>query len=445
MLSLIDLREGLPEQDLRSVLPRPGVPGDGRDAGGADDGVAGVDEAVRSLLKEVRARGDAAVRELTARFDGVEVTTLRVDPDVVAGAPRRVPEDVRDALVEAHRRIEAYHAIERSPAAYFEDGGISVRELIRPVARAGCYAPGGRARYPSSVLMTAVPARVAGVDEIVLCVPPGPDGSIDDASLAAAALAGVDEVYRIGGVQAIGAMAFGTESVGAVDVIVGPGNRFVAEAKRQVAGFVGVPSAFTGPSEVVVVADGAADPQLVAADLLVQAEHGPDGMAWLVTWEPAQAEAVAAAVALLVATSVRRGEIEATLATGSRTVLVGSPSDAMAVANAIAPEHLELHVEEPAALVPQVRNAGAVFCGPFAPATLGDYAAGPNHVLPTGGSARFAQALRVDDFVKRIHVVEAGREGLAGLAKTVETLAEVEGLDAHAASIRLRRESLGAL
>ncbi len=411
---------------LEEALPRPG------DAGGD------VREAVAGILAEVRDRGDAALRELTARFDGVAVDDLRVPPAEVEAALGRVDRDLREALAVAWSRVSAYHALEGTPPPDFVDGGVRVRHLVRPVERAGCYAPGGRARYPSTVLMCAAPARVAGVGELVLCVPPGPDGRVDDATLAAAALAGVDEVYRVGGAQAVAAMAYGTESVRRVDVVVGPGNRFVAEAKRQVSGVVGVASAFAGPSEVVVVAAPETPARLAAVDLLVQAEHGPDGLAWLVTWSAATADEVEAEVARMVAASPRRADLEATLAAGGYCCLVDGPEAALAVANVVAPEHLELLFEGAEDLLPLVRAAGAVFCGLWSPASLGDYVAGPNHVLPTNRTARFASALRADDFRRHVHAVTADREALAVLGPHVVALATTEGLPTHADSISMR-------
>ena len=307
------------------------------------------------------------------------------------------------------------------------------------VERAGCYAPGGRARYPSSVLMCAAPATVAGVQEIVLCVPPASDGKIDDATLAAAHVAGISEVYAIGGAQAIAAMALGTETINRVDVIVGPGNSYVAEAKRQVSGIVGIASAFAGPSEIVVVADASTPPELAAIDLMVQAEHGPDGLAWLITWDADVAARVDASLQELVAVAPRREDLEATLTSAGIACLVDGPEAAMAVSNIVAPEHLELLVTDYSELVEMVTAAGAVFCGLDAPASLGDYAAGPNHILPTNRSARFSSALRADDFRRHIHIVEVERSGFEELAETVITLAEAEGLDAHAASVRMRR------
>ncbi|MGA2837271.1 MAG: histidinol dehydrogenase [Acidimicrobiales bacterium] len=396
-------------------------------------------DAVAAIIAEVRAGGDGALRALTARFDRVDVDELRVPADEIRAALARIPAELQEALDVAHDRILAYHAHEAGETpGDFSSGGITVRHLVRPVARAGCYAPGGRARYPSTVLMCAVPAHVAGVEEIVLCVPPGPDGRVDDATLAAAAVAGVTEVYRVGGAQAVAAMAYGTESIAAVDVIVGPGNRYVAEAKRQVSGVVGVASAFAGPSEVVVIAGPDTPAELAAIDLVVQAEHGPDGLAWLITWSERTADAVGAAVDRIVAASPRRADLEATLGAGGWVVLVDGPKQACAVSNVVAPEHLEILTGNAASLLGNVQSAGAVFLGTNAPASVGDYLAGPNHVLPTNRTARFASALRVDDFRKHIHAVSMDAEALRVLGPNVVTLAETEGLPAHAQSVRLR-------
>jgi histidinol dehydrogenase len=424
MLQRLDLR-GI-RGDLAGVLPRPQVAG--------EEPVA----AVRAILDEVRGGGDAALRACTERFDGVRLDDLRVPPAECEAALAAIPGPLRAALEAAAERIDAYHRATVAPEVVHRHDGIRVRELRRPVERAGLYVPGGRASYPSTVLMTAVPARVAGVPELALCVPPDRSGRVPPEVLAAAALAGVDEVWRVGGAQAVAALAFGTESIRPVDVIVGPGNVYVAVAKREVAGLVGVPSAFAGPSVVVVVADASAPVESAAVDVVVQAEHGPAGLAWLVTWDEAVADAVSAEVGRLVAESPRRAEIESTLLEGGYAVVGDGPEQALAVANAIAPEHLELITEDPEALLPLVTAAGAVFCGPWAPASVGDYVAGPSHVLPTFGSARFASALRVDDFVKHIHVVDLDRQALVEVCPHVAALAEAEGLAAHALSVRLR-------
>jgi histidinol dehydrogenase len=422
VLTRLDLRGDAPDFD--AILPSPA----------SDD----VGAQARAVIDDVRARGDAALRDLTERFDGCRVDDLRVGRDEVARAFEAVEPDVRSALQRAADAIRAYHEQQVAEAPHLDRPGIELREVTRAVDRAGLYVPGGRAAYPSSVLMTAIPARVAGVPEIALCTPPDASGAVAAATLAAAHVAGVDEIYRVGGPGAIAALAYGTESIRAVDVIAGPGNAYVAAAKREVTGVVGV-DALAGPSEVVVVADAAAPAGLVAADLLAQAEHGPGGSAVLVTWDVGLADAVDAAVAQLLRGDARRDDIEATLRSGGRIVLVDGPGEAMAAVNSIAPEHLELVTEDPDELLPLVRNAGAVFLGPWAPAAVGDYVAGVNHVLPTARTARFASALRVDTFRKHIHVVRMTREGLESVADDVRVLAGVEGLPAHARSVALRQ------
>jgi histidinol dehydrogenase len=426
LLTRLDLRGAT--GDWRARLPGPEVIAEGP----ADD--------VREILDKVRAGGDAAVRELTERFDGVRIDDIAVPRSEIDAAVRDIPADLRRALEVARDNVEAFHVAELAPDVVHRRRGVTVREVRRAVDRAGLYVPGGRAPLASTVLMTAVPARVAGVGELVATSPPGPDGKVATVVLAAAAIAGVDEVYRIGGAQAVGAMAYGTESIAPVDVIVGPGNRYVAVAERLVAqqGAVGVPSAFTGPSEVVVVADDSTDTEWAAIDLVVQAEHGPDGLAWLVTWSEAAADAITGAVERLTEESPRRAEIASTLERGGYAVIVDGPQEAMAVCNVVAAEHLELMTEDPESLVPLVRSAGAVFTGPWSPASVGDYVAGPSHVLPTARSARFGSALGTADFVKRIHIVSVDRPGLDRLAPHVAALATAEGLTAHADSVNLR-------
>jgi histidinol dehydrogenase len=408
-------------------------------ASGDDDG--DVRDQVRAILADVRSGGDAAVRDLTERFAGVAIDDLRVPPAELAAALAGLDAPLREALEVAADRIREYHEAQArvAPSAGIDRDGVSVAEMVVPVARAGLYVPGGRAAYPSTVLMTAIPARVAGVDEIALCVPPDHSGHVPDVTLAAAALVGVDEVYRVGGAQAVAALAYGTESIAPVDVVVGPGNPVVSIAKRDVAGagVVGIDSP-AGPSELVLVADAGAPPDLVAADLAAQAEHGPGGTAVLVTWDPALADAVDAALAAFVGGAARADEIRTTLDAGGHTLLVRDAEHALTVANRIAPEHLELMVAEPDALLPRVRNAGAVFCGAAAVTALGDYVAGANHVLPTGRAARFASALRVDDFRRHVHVVRATPDGAAGLGAVGAVIARAEGLEAHARSLELR-------
>ncbi len=432
-LTRLDVR-GLSRVDLEKVLPRPAA---GPGAAGAD-----VFATVAGILERVRQDGDRALVELTEELDGVQAPALAIHIDEIRKAVDAIPTALRESLEVAWDRLVAYHRHQAGPTvSEYYDGTVRIRDLVRPVQRAGLYAPGGRALYPSSVLMCAAPATVAGVRELVLCVPPGPDGTVAPQVLAAAAIAGIDEVHPVGGAQAIAAMAFGTESIGRVDVVVGPGNRYVAEAKRQVAGTVGVAAAFAGPSEVVVVADGSAPSEWAAIDLVVQAEHGPDGLAFLVTWVDEVVRRVSDAVDEMVAANPRRTELSATIETGGYSVRVDGPTQALAVANIIAPEHLELQVSDADALADEVRSAGVVFVGPWAPASVGDYVAGTNHVLPTARTARFSSALRVEDFRKHIGVVSLTRDGLVVLAPHVVAIAEAEGLSAHARSVRARFES----
>ena len=437
MLTRLDLREELDSQPvngsdrverLRKKLPRPKI--------ATEPPV----EAVREIIAEVRANGDAALRELTQRFDRVEIEDIRVPQVELVAALRDISPQLREALEEATNSVLAFHHSTKPVDARYERDGVDVRDVWRPVDRAGCYVPGGLAEYPSSVIMTAVPARVAGVEKVVLCVPPGPDGNVPKSVLAAAALSEVDEVYRVGGAQAIAAMAYGTESIPSVDVIVGPGNIYVATAKREVAGagVVGVPSSFAGPSEVVVIGDEMTPPELAAIDVIVQAEHGPDGLAWLITWSQELADSVDESIANIVARSPRRKEIESTLAEGGYSVLVSDAQAAIDVANAIAPEHLELMTVDPDALVPLVRHAGAIFAGINAPASVGDYIAGPSHVLPVYESARFSSALGVRDFLRHQHVISLDDATLARIGPHVAAIADAEGLDAHARSVRMR-------
>lgn len=432
MLNRLDLR-GV--DDPSDLLPRPTVDG--------DEPVA----AVRSILAAVRQGGDAALRQFTHDFDGVTLDAIAVPAEQVTSALESLDPSVRAALELAADRIAAHHRAQLRDQVTHQDSGVHIRSFLRPVDRVGCYVPGGRAAYPSTLLMTAVPAIVAGVPEVVVCVPPDREtGAVSPVTLAAAAVAGVSRVYAVGGAQAIAALAFGTESIPAVDVICGPGNKYVALAKQEVAGHVGVAAAFAGPSEVVVIADDSAPAELAAIDVILQAEHGPDGLAWLITWDESVADAVTEAVTRLTAAAPRSAEIASTLAEGGYAVVVDSPQAAVAVANLVAPEHLELLCADPESLVPLVDNAGAIFCGPWSPASVGDYLAGPSHVLPTYGTARFASALTVDDFLKHHHVITVDRGAYrpgGELADAVRILAEAEGLDAHAESIRLRQRLVG--
>ena len=397
-------------------------------------------EAVREIVTAVRERGDSALIELTERFDGVSLSELEVSRSQMQAGYERISAELREALDLAGEAIRGYYELELHEDREFHHNGIVVQQLTIPVAVAGCYVPGGKARYPSSVLMTAIPARVAGVEEVILCVPPKADGTIDDATLAAAYIASVDHLYSIGGAQAIAAMAYGTETVKRADVIVGPGNVYVAAAKREVADAVGIPTSFAGPSEVVVIADGTVPIEWAVMDVIVQAEHGPDGLAWLITWDPEVAAEADSVCERLLAESPRRAETASTLEEGGYVVLVRDFQQAAEVSNAIAPEHLELLSANCEDLVPLIRNAGAVFVGPHATAAFGDYLAGPSHVLPTYGTARFASALSVVDFQKRVHAIEIGEDAAKLLAGPLAAIAGAEGLWAHARSAEMRAE-----
>jgi histidinol dehydrogenase len=404
---------------------------------------ADVARAVDEILAAVRSRGDQALLDYTARLDGFRASApaaLAIGAAEMEAAERALPAAARAALAYAAERIERYHAaaVPKSWRLTDEHGSVLGQE-VRPLDRVGLYIPGGRAAYPSTVLMTAVPARAAGVREIVLVTPPGPDGRVQEAVLAAARVAGVTEGWRVGGAQAIAALAYGTASIRRVDKIVGPGNAYVALAKARVFGEVGI-DMIAGPSEVVVIADREADPAWIAADLLAQAEHDPMARAVLITDAPSLLDRVTAALAAQLAGLSRRAIATAALETHGALVLVDRLETAVEIANRLAPEHLELMVTVPAALLPRVRHAGAIFLGAHTPEVVGDYVAGPNHVLPTAGTARFASPLGPEDFVKRSSVIEYSPTGLAAALPHLDVLARLEGLAAHAGAARIRQE-----
>ncbi|HSG87725.1 MAG TPA: histidinol dehydrogenase [Pseudomonadales bacterium] len=401
---------------------------------------AEVSRVVREVLARVRAEGDAAVLELTRRFDRVDAASLaelEVPAAELQAALASLPVAERDALQFAADRVRAYHERQKSASwEYRDEHGNRLGQRVTPLDRVGLYVPGGQASYPSSVLMTAIPASVAGVGEIVMTAPT-PDGLVNPLVLAAAALSGVDRVFRIGGAQAVGAMAFGTATVPRVDKIVGPGGAWVAEAKRQVFGPVGI-DMIAGPSEILVVADGSVDPQWLAMDLFSQAEHDEVAQAILVSADGELLDAVAAAVTRLLPTMPRRATIEASLGGRGALIRVADTAAAVALVNRIAPEHLELAVADPDALLPGIRHAGAVFMGRHTAEVLGDYVAGPSHVLPTFGTARFSSPLGVYDFEKRTSIIGCSPEGAAVLGRAASLLARGEGLVAHARSAELR-------
>jgi len=398
-----------------------------------------VSQSVAQIISDVRERGDAALMELTARFDDFNLTAagLRVSEAEIDAAVSEVSQETQNALELARGRIEAYHRRQLpGDDCYTDDQGVELGHKWTAVDSAGLYVPGGQASYPSSVLMNAIPAKVAGVERLTMVVPT-PRGEMDPLVFAAARLAGVDEVYRIGGAQAIAALAFGTESLQAVDKIVGPGNAYVAEAKRQVFGKVGIDS-IAGPSEVLIVADSENHPEWIAADLLAQAEHDAFAQSVLITDDSAFAGRVALLVEKQLADLPRSNIAGASWERFGALITVESMDQAPALVNRLAPEHLEIATADPDAMLPQIRNAGAIFLGKHTPEAVGDYVAGPNHVLPTSRTARFSSGLGVLDFMKRSSILRLDAESLRTLGSAATTLAEAEGLDAHARSISMR-------
>ncbi|MCL4371582.1 MAG: histidinol dehydrogenase [Chloroflexi bacterium] len=396
------------------------------------------EEVVRRIIAQVRAEGDAALRDLGRRIDGLALGELEVPAAEVRAAPRGIPRGLRAALETAADRVRAFHA-QGKPLSWLDASG-TLGQLVRPLERVGLYAPGGRAVYPSTVLMTAIPARSAGVSEVVLCSPPGPNGRVHPNVLAAAAIAGVDRVFCLGGAGAIAAMAYGTESVPKVDKILGPGNIFVTIAKRQVFGTVGIDQ-LAGPTETMLIADGAANPAWVAADMLAQAEHDPLASAILITTSADMAEWVRVDLERQERELPTGSAAAEALAANGAIVVAADLDEAMELANAYAPEHLCLLVTEPWTLIGKVRNAGGVFLGEHSPEVLGDYVAGPSHVMPTGGSARFASPITILDFLKVTSLVGLGRSEAAALAPAAAAIADAEGLPAHAEAARQRAAS----
>ncbi|MGA2411185.1 MAG: histidinol dehydrogenase [Candidatus Binataceae bacterium] len=404
------------------------------------NGGGALDRSVAAILERVRRDGDPALINYTREFDGVELTpaSLRVTQDELDSALASLPRADRRALELAAKRITAFHRHTLEKSFSYRDGlGLRLGQIVRPLARVGIYVPGGMGAYPSSVLMNAIPARVAGVGAIVMVSPPSSEGE-RPAVLAAAAIAGVHEVYRVGGAQAVAALAYGTASIRPVDKIVGPGNAYVQAAKRMVYGVTDIDK-MAGPSEVLVIADDTAHPAWVAADLIAQAEHGSgDESAILLTPVASLADEVAAAVAEALKDLPRAAAVNRALAKRGAAIVVGDLTEAFAIANRLAPEHLELDIKSSRRWLPLVRDAGAVFLGSHSPAPLGDYLAGPNHVLPTGGSARFASPLGAYDFLKRTSIIESPAAALNVLGPEVARLARMEGFEAHARAIELR-------
>ena len=399
-----------------------------------------VDAAVAAILADVRSRGDAAVLDYTRRFDRLDaptVASLEIDRGALEAERAKLPGEQRAALETAAERVRRYHERQRGESwSYREADGTLLGQRVTPLDRAGLYVPGGKAAYPSSVLMNALPAKVAGVGELIMVVPT-PYGERNGLVLAAAAVAGVDRVFAIGGAQAVGALAYGTETVPAVDKVVGPGNRYVAAAKRRVFGVVGI-DMVAGPSEILVICDGGTDPDWIAMDLFSQAEHDEVAQAILVSPDAAFLDRVAAAIERLLPQMPRRAVIAASLADRGALIHVRDLDEACEIANRIAPEHLELSVADPEACAARIRHAGAMFLGRYSSEALGDYCAGPNHVLPTSRTARFSSPLGVYDFQKRSSVIGVSAEGARTLGQVAATLAYGEGLQAHARSAEYR-------
>jgi histidinol dehydrogenase len=404
--------------------------------------VAQAERVARDVVADVRLRGDAALVEYTAKWDRATITPddLRVEPNDILKARNLVRPELLEALQIMADRLRS--TCERqSPHDWMERGDDEfVGEVIRPLRRVGIYAPGGRATYPSTVIMAAVPAQVAGVEGIAVASPPASNGEIAETVLAACAVAGIDEVYRVGGAQGIAALAYGTESVRPVEKVVGPGNLYVTYAKRAVQGWVGI-DAEAGPTEIVIVADESMDPAVIAADLIAQAEHGPHGAHVLITWVPELIDAVTAQLDQAILRHERSDDVENALIEGGRGVLVRDLQQAIETVNAFAPEHLELCFAGAADALDDIRNAGSVFVGNDSPVVMGDYVGGTNHVLPSGGTARWGSGLGVNDFVKRIYVSGYEPAALQRMLAHIEALSEAEGLPAHARAVAIRLES----
>ena len=404
------------------------------------ENVFNVADAVSEIIKNVRAKGDEALFEYSRKFDRVELSSLEVTKEEIENALNLVEPEFIEILREAKENIYAFHSRQvRNSFLISEKEGVIIGQKVIPIEKVGLYVPGGTAAYPSSVLMNAIPAKIAGCDEIVMVTPPAKDGSVAPAILAAASVAGVDRIFKVGGAQAVAALAYGTESVPSVDKIVGPGNAYVAEAKKQVFGRVSI-DMIAGPSEILVIADKDNDPVCVAADLLSQAEHDKNATAVLVT----DSRELAAAVSLELERQIpmlSRAEIaRASIDNNGKIIITEDIDEAIFVANGLAPEHLELCLDDPFKYLDKIKNAGSIFMGKYCPEALGDYFAGPNHTLPTSGTARFSSPLSVDDFVKKTQFSYYTKDALEAVAKKVEFFANKEGLGAHAKSAVIRFE-----
>ncbi|MBQ7835785.1 MAG: histidinol dehydrogenase [Clostridia bacterium] len=403
-----------------------------------ESSASGVEDIVADIINDVRKNGDEALYRYSSKFDGADLSSLEVSEEEINAAFEAVDSELIEVIKEAKKNIWAFHENQkRSGFIMTGEGGAVMGQRVIPLDRVGLYVPGGTAAYPSSVLMNCVPALIAGVEEIVMVTPPSKDGGVNPVILAAAKIAGVGRVFKIGGAQAVAALAYGTESVPAVDKIVGPGNRFVAEAKKQVFGKVAI-DMIAGPSEILVIADAGSDPAFVAADLLSQAEHDKNASAVLVTDSESLAEAVSLELEKQIPTLAREEIARASIDNNGRIIIVSSIDEAVDISNELAPEHLEVCVDNPFDYLDKIKHAGSVFLGRYCPEAVGDYMAGPNHTLPTSGTARFSSPLSVDDFVKKSQFTYFTKGSLEKIYHKVAYFADSEGLGAHAESARIR-------
>lgn len=402
----------------------------------------GVDEIVKDILANVKLNKDKALQEYTKKFDGVELEDFSVSEKEIESALKNTPDELKEDLIKAKENIEKYHKKQlKTSYSIYEKEDIILGQIVRSIEKVGIYVPGGKAAYPSTVLMNALPAKIAGVQEIIMITPPDKKGKIKDSILAAAYIAGVDKIYKIGGAQGIGALAFGTESIPKVDKITGPGNIYVAMAKKQLMGYVGI-DMIAGPSEIMIIADKWANPKYIAADLISQAEHDEMAASILVTdWEPL-AEKVLAEIGLQLQSLERKEIIENSLKNYGAIIITSCLEESVNIANEIAPEHLEILTDNPFDVYRGVKNAGAIFLGEYSPEPVGDYFAGPNHILPTSSTSRFSSPLSVNDFIKKTSLIYYSKEALMKSKDSIMRIAEEEGLRGHANSVRVRFEGV---
>lgn len=402
----------------------------------------GVNEIVKDILVNIRLNKDKALREYTKKFDGVELENFLVPEEEIETALKNTDEKLKEDLLKAKENIEKYHNKQlKTSYSLYEEEDIILGQIVRPIEKVGIYVPGGRAAYPSTVLMNAIPAKIAGVNEIIMITPPDKKGKIKESILAAASIAGVNKIYKIGGAQGIGALAFGTESIPKVDKITGPGNIYVAMAKKQLMGYVGI-DMIAGPSEIMIIADQWANPKYIAADLISQAEHDEMAASILVTdWEPLVRK-ILAEIELQLQSLERKEIIEKSLKNYGAIIITSCLQESINIANEIAPEHLEVLTRNPFDVYRSIKNAGAIFLGEYSPEPVGDYFAGPNHTLPTSSTSRFSSPLSVDDFIKKTSLIYYSKKALAKSKDSIIRIAEEEGLTAHVNSVKVRFEGV---